>query len=290
MEGTEIIVGTDGSTSSVAAVRWAAREAQRRSLPLRIVHAFDWGWPAGRSAGTDELREPAQAEADATLADVDRQAREVEPGVTVRRSAVLGEPAPVLLDEAKEAALLVVGNRGRGGFASLLLGSVSQRVATHATCPVAVVRGRADATDGPVVAGFDGSPASQAVLSLAFQEAVQRKAELVVIRAFPPPPPGPPPWRGDIAPLVEDLREREEAGREALAEAMSPWRDKYPRVQAETSVAHGGPARVLVGMSHTAQLVIVGGRGHGGWSAAVLGSVGLQLIHHADCPVLISRS
>jgi nucleotide-binding universal stress UspA family protein len=71
---------------------------------------------------------------------------------------------------------------------------------------------------------------------------------------------------------------------------MSTWRDKYPQVQAETSVAHGGPARVLVGMSHTAQVVIVGSRGHGSWSAAVLGSVGLQLIHHADCPVLISRS
>ena len=132
----------------------------------------------------------------------------------------------------------MVGSRGRGGFASLLLGSVSQRVATHAPCPVVVVRGREDVADGPVAVGVDDSAAA------------------------------------------EHAR---------LEELLSPWRLKFPEVPVEVLVSHDSPAAVLNGVSHGAQLVIVGSRGHGTVAGALLGSAGLQLLHHADCPVWIAR-
>lgn len=160
MDATTVIAGTDGSSSSRVAVQWAAHEAQRRGVPLRIVHAYDlhaydFNGASACYGGGSQLREMAQNHADALLSDAAIAVRAVAPGIAVQPAAVVGNPAAVLLEAAGRAGLLVVGHRGRGGFASLLLGSIGQRVATHARCPVVVVRGRAESTDGPVVVGLD---------------------------------------------------------------------------------------------------------------------------------------
>jgi Universal stress protein family len=102
------------------------------------------------------------------------QAREAAPGLQIERSTLIGHAATRLLAMAEDAELLVVGNRVRGGFTSLLLGSVGQRVCTHASCPVVVVRGRADVANGPVVVGVDDSPAADHVLETAFDAASRR--------------------------------------------------------------------------------------------------------------------
>jgi nucleotide-binding universal stress UspA family protein len=287
MEINEIVVGTDGSGWSAAAVRWAAREARRRNAPLRIVLAYEWDWHGGRFGGAPQLREAADHQAETLVSTAVLQAHEAAPDVTVRRAPALGEPVPVLLDAAKGAALLVVGNRGRGGFASLLLGSVGQQVATHAPCPVAVVRGRREVTEGPIVVGADGSPSSDDALGLAFQLAAERGCSVVAVRAHPLPAP---PWGTDVPPIVYDSAKRDAAEHDALAEWLAPWREKYPNVKSEALVAHGGAAKVLVDVSHTAQLVVVGSRGHGSIAGTLLSSVGLQLLHHADCPVLVART
>jgi len=286
MNTPEIVVGTDGSAAGAAAVRWAAREATRRKLPLRLVHAFDWSWAGARFGDSSGLFELAEGRADVTLADAVVQAEQAAPGVEAHTRRVLGEPAPALLQAAREAALVVVGNRGHGGFASLLLGSVSQRVATHAPCPVVVVRGRHDESSGPVVVGVDGSSGAADALGLAFGSAAERGTDLVAIRAYLPPTPA---WGVDVPPMVYDPRERDAAERDALDTALSPWREKYPDVRVEALVAQGSAARVLVGVSHTAQLVVVGSRGHGAFAGTLLGSVGLQLLHHADCPVVVAH-
>ncbi|HEU4425143.1 MAG TPA: universal stress protein [Pilimelia sp.] len=287
MNTTEIVVGTDGSASGAAAVRWAAREAARRRLPMRIVHAFDWSWAGVRFGGSPELLEIAQGQADITLADAVLQAKHAAPDVEAHPDAMLGEPAPALLRAAGHAALLVVGNRGRGGFASLMLGSVSQRVAAHAPCPVVVVRGRHDAIDGPVVVGVDDSPAAQDALALALQVAADRGADLIAIHAYYPPPIQPLGY--DVPSTVYDPHERDAAEQEALEACLSPWREKYPKVKIDAMVAPDAAARRLMGASYAAQLVVVGSRGHGSFTGTLLGSVGLQLLHHADCPVLIAR-
>lgn len=286
MENREIVVGTDGSGWSSTAVRWAAREARRRAVPLRIVLAYDWHWQSARYGGAEELRSAAEQRAETLVNTAVLQAREAAPQLTVRHDVVIGDAVPALLDAAKNAELLVVGNRGRGGFGSLMLGSVGQRVATHASCPVVVVRGARESFDGPVVVGADGSPSSNDAVGTAFQLAAERHCALIAVRAYEPPSP---PWGENVQPVVYDTKERDAAEHEELSASVTPWRAKFPDVQVQEIVAHGSAARVLVGVSHTAQLLVVGTRGHGSFAGTVLGSVGLQLLHHADSPVFINR-
>ena len=286
METREIVVGTDGSGWSATAVRWAALEARRRNAPLRIVHAFDWHRQPARYGGAGETRAVAESEAESIVNIAVVQAKEAAPDLTIRPDVTVGAPATALLDAAENAALLVVGNRGRGGFGSLMLGSVGQRVVTHATCPVVVVRGARQTFDGPIVVGADGSASSNDAVGLAFQLAADHDHPLVAVRTYEPPSP---PWGGKVQPVVYDVKERDTAEHEALTASLAPWRAKFPDVSVEEIVAHGPASSVLVGVSHTSQLVVVGSRGHGSFTGTVLGSVGLQLVHHAECPVLVNR-
>ncbi|GAB7045089.1 universal stress protein [Catenuloplanes indicus] len=181
---------------------------------------------------------------------------------------------------------IVVGHRGSGGFDRLVLGSVGRQVAMHSHRPVVVVRGDTERAGGPVVVGADGSPAGTHAVEEAFAEAAARHAPLVAIRAYPVPVP---PWGANVSPLVYDPQRLEAAERAALHEGLAPYRDKYPQVTVEAIVAQDDVAKVLVGVSHTARLVVVGHRGHGTLAGALLGSVALKLLHHAECPVLIAR-
>ncbi|MGA5298808.1 universal stress protein [Nucisporomicrobium flavum] len=271
-----IVAGTDGTAPGEAAVRWAAREAARRDVPLRIVSAYE------PQPGAQDERHLTEAVLDAAVV----QARAAAAfHIRIEAHAVPGDPVTALLGQA-DAALLVVGNRGRGGFASLLLGSVSQRVATHAQVPVAVVRGRTEIASGPVVAGVDDSPAASGVLGAAFEAASHRDAPLAIVRSYTSPVPL---WVGDI-PAVDNAVPRVHAEElERLEQEVAPWREKYPEVDVEAVVSPDGAAAVLVAVSHSARLVVVGSRGHGTVVNTLLGSTGLQLLHHAGCPVLVVR-
>ncbi len=135
---TRIVVGTDGSEPSQRALTWAAEEARLRRAELEIVVAWEfpivnyYGFSA--AARPEELEAAARERLDAAAASVRTD------GLVLSTSLVEGAPAPVLLDQAKGADLLVVGSRGHGGFSGLLLGSVSQHCVTHAPCTVVVVR------------------------------------------------------------------------------------------------------------------------------------------------------
>jgi nucleotide-binding universal stress UspA family protein len=287
MGSNEIVVGVDGSEVSLAAVRWAAREAGLRGAPLRIVLAYEWAWAGAQFTNTPPAAQAAHEHAASQLATAVAEARAAAPGIDISSQAVRGKPAQTLLDTSRLAGLLVVGNRGHGGFVNLLLGSISQQVAPHADTAVAVVRGRSDVTDGPVVVGVDGSESTGHTLDIAFQEAAARGATLVAIRAYELPMV----WGGyGVAPQAYDPTEIEAQERQALQEAVAPWHDKYPGVNVETLVAKGTAAETLIGVSETAQLVVVGTRGHSGFTGLLLGSVGLQLLHHAHSAVLIART
>jgi nucleotide-binding universal stress UspA family protein len=144
-EGTAetIVVGIDGSPASALALAWAARYAKATGASIRAVRA--WHFPAAAGTApvgvapasvTDEVKQAQHAELDqaiaATLGD--------EPQVKVEHKIAYGHPAQVLTDESGDADLLVVGSRGHGGFAGMLLGSVSMHCVTSAHCPVTVVR------------------------------------------------------------------------------------------------------------------------------------------------------
>jgi nucleotide-binding universal stress UspA family protein len=277
MNSPRIVVGYDGSLEAREAVDWAAAEAARTATSLEIAYAYQLTWQAAQYNGAvAQLVAEATGRAERVMGEILDHVRRAHPGIDISGTAVHGAPAPALLDLAHDASLVVVGNRGGGGLTNLLLGSVSQQVATHAATPVAVVRGRSDATDGPIVVGVDGSPSTDAALAAAFEAAVARGADVVAIRAYTPP-----------SPMAVPRTAVEAHEREALEASLRGWREKYSGVKVEALLAAGRAARVLTGVSHTAQLVVVGSRGHGGFAGLLLGSVGQHLMHHAECPVLI---
>jgi nucleotide-binding universal stress UspA family protein len=287
MRHPEIIVGVDGSPASRAAVEWAAVAAVRRSSELVAVHVYDWRVVGARMPVAGGYAEEHKAQAEQLVASAVADARAFEPTVNVRGEAIVGAVGPTLVNLSAKARLVVLGSRGRGGFASLLLGSVSQQVATHAAGPVVVVRGRASDAVGPVVVGVDGSAAADYALGVALDEAAARQANVLAVRAY-----GPiiSPWGTDVTPFMESAAQRQASEQQIVMENVAPWKDKYPAVPLEAVAVEGHPAEVLARQSSTAQLVVVGIRGHGGFTGLLLGSVGLQLLHHADSPVLVARA
>jgi nucleotide-binding universal stress UspA family protein len=248
MKTHPIVVGVDSTDCSKAAVRGAAREAQRRDLPLRVTYVYDWD---SRDARYDA-----------------------------------GYNDPDFIRKWAEGELVVLGSRGRGGFAGLLLGSVSQRVATHALGPVVVVRGRSDAAEGPVAVGVDDSPSADVLLETASEQASGRRCALMVVRAFLPVLPL---WLDSVPAIDVQTVDQDTDERARLEEQLAPWRAKYPETRVEAVLTHDSVAGALVEASKHAQLVVVGSRGHGVIAGTLLGSVGLQLLHHAQCPVYIAR-
>ncbi|MGH2780041.1 MAG: universal stress protein [Gaiellaceae bacterium] len=147
-----IVVGVDHSEGAKAALRFAVGEAKLRQASLRVVHAWQLGYVAASfipgsypelGGELNDLRDAAEATLEATLREIVPATGEVE----IERRVVEGAPSAVLVDESRDAELLVVGSRGLGGFSGLLLGSVSQQCAHHAVCPVVIVRTPAGKSD-----------------------------------------------------------------------------------------------------------------------------------------------
>jgi nucleotide-binding universal stress UspA family protein len=220
--GRPVVVGVDGSESSEQAVRWAAREARRRKVPLRLVQAVDptlTSHKYGDPGSGPDIHQIRMRAARAHLTHAARAAAEEASGVVVEQEVLDGFPIPQLLDESRSAQLVAIGDRGLGGVAGLLLGSVAVALAARGDSPVAVVRGRTSATAGPVVVGVDGSPVSEAALAYAFEAADARSAELVVVYA----------WRDLLLDQSTPLDEAiEQQGRAELAERLAGWGGKYP--------------------------------------------------------------
>lgn len=282
-----VVVGVDGSEQSRTAVQLAVREAVWRRRPLRVVHAFVWPLlhvPLGPSpAGPPEGGLRNQAERIVTEAV--EYVRQAQPDLQVDGEVIDGQASVVLLAEARDAELVVLGDRGLGGFGSLLLGSVAVQVVTHAPCPVLVAKGE-DRTEGPVVVGVNGSPLSDLAIGYAMEEASWRRTNVVAIHSWKHPSPVMP---GDMQIPVYDANTVEQELSQRLSESMTGWRDRFPDVPVEERVVQGPPARTLVNAAKDAQLIVVGARGRGGFAGLLLGSVSQAVLHHAPCPVGIVR-
>ncbi|NGO42672.1 universal stress protein [Streptomyces sp. YC419] len=286
-----MIVGVDGSASSLEAVDVAAREAHLRGAPLRIVHAF------GQAPGHLPTGGPTWSPADhglepmtqGVLARAEERAYGVAPGTAITRSVVAGEALQVLEIESRSASLAVVGSRGLSGFSGLLLGSTAVRLATHGRCPLMVVRGRPDPA-GAVVMAVDGSEAGEAAVEFAFSEAALRKAPLVALhvwntwseRAYEGP--------GDpLNAMVADVDHLREAEQHLLDETVTAWQEVFPQVAVERRLVRSRIRPALIDASRGSQLVVAGARGRGGFTGLLLGSVSQALLHHAHCPVTVVR-
>ncbi|WP_030591043.1 universal stress protein [Streptomyces anulatus] len=296
-----VVVGVDGSESSFAAVEAAAREARARGVGLRVVHALVWPvtyvLPRPSPGGTSPLGPPPmdpsedalRKMAEGLVAEAVGRARAESTDVEVSHAVVTGEPLTVLEAESRAAELVVVGSRGLGGFGGLLAGSTAVHLVAHGRCPVLVVREQPRA-DGPVVLGVDGSAAGEPAVDFAFATAERRKAPLVALHAWTTwnaPLPAPQDASAPYANPPGALAEEEET---LLSEALAGYRARYPDVVVERRVVHGRTREALIDASRSAQLMVVGARGRGGFAGLLLGSVSQAVLHHAHCPVAVVRA
>lgn len=263
-----VVVGVDGTPSSLDAVSWAAAEAESRGELLQVVHAFSWPLihvPAAFASMASPSALRTQAEE--LLDEAVRVARKAAPQVRVESRLTEAFPVPQLLDESESASLVVVGSRGWGRIGGVLAGSTANGLAGKAACPVAVVRRlpAAQGQDAPVVVGLDGSEISERALEVAVGLAVRRGRRLLAV-------------------TVTRLPDKETP---LPGEAVAPWRERFPELEIEERVAHGHVAGTLVALSAEAFTVVVGSRGSGGFKGMVLGSVSQALLHHGECPVLV---
>jgi len=286
-----VVAGVDGSTSSIRAVGWAARQAALWSVPLRLVHAHVWPLVhepslAGLSGhnlqallnlGYDWLRQAADAAVAAA------------PEIHVTTELVTATAAQLLVEESEQARLVVVGSRGLGGFTGLLVGSTAVALGARARCPVAVVRTSGEDQEpprsGPVVLGVNGSPANDAAIAFGYEAAALRRVPMVAVHAWTDITSQP----SFLPPLDHDWPVIADDERRLLAERLAGWQQKYPDVQVDRVVTQGRPAHSLLQAAEGAQLVVVGTRGRGGVRGLLLGSTSHALLHHAPCPVIVAR-
>ncbi len=293
-----IIVGVDGSPVSKLAVDWAAHNAAMRNTALTVVHIQES--PLLTNGAADPMLAPipmlpAHLELlenqgreilDDALKTVEASTKQAGP-INVNTESMTGSPVSTLVDLSKNAEMVVVGGRDLGRLDRLLLGSVTTGLVHHAHCPVAVIHDKEPPiqlhpSKGPVVVGIDGSPASESATAIAFDEASRRGAELIALHAC-----------NDTTAAFQfgdfDWSAVKSQRAELLSERLAGWQERYPDVLVRRMVAFNGPARELIEQSESAQLVVVGSHGRGGFARMVLGSVSTAVAQSARAPVIVAR-
>lgn len=270
-----IVLGYDGSPDSDVAAAWAAQTASLRGEtvtalivmdPVDMPHTTPWPEPWWR-----EIEERGRAALqDAGSADI-----------RIERKA--GPTTATLVDAARDASMLVLGSKGHGRVAEILLGSVSQRAARRAHCPVVVVRPAENPGSHRVVVGVDGSEPSLRALDFALRHAALSHEKVSVIRAWRPHT-MPIDKRGNVPPTMSaTLLQEEQAVADVVAEAQA----EHPDIAIEPDFIATDPSHALVDASAQATLVVVGTQGLNAIGEAVLGSVSQDVLHRAHCPVVV---
>ncbi|MFC4783412.1 universal stress protein [Nocardioides sp. MAHUQ-72] len=284
-----VVVGYDGSQSAGQALDWAVEQATLERRPLTVVHALG---PLGTSgtawldqAGVnqrdiiDAMRTDGQVLLDAARERVLRRS----PGLEIREVLRLVDPREALLDLSEQAAMVVLGSRGRGPVRSLVLGSVSVGVSRHASCPVVILRPhKVGAVRRGVLVGADGTDRCHATLEFAYRQASLRRLPLTVMHCF---------WDAagatSGAHLIPADAEGYDDQRLLLAESLSGMTEKFPDVNVRTELARGLADDCLVRASAQMDLVVVGFHPSGKVSGMVYGSVASTVLEHASCVVAV---
>lgn len=289
-----VVVGLDGSRESLAAADWAAREALRRGLPLRLVHA----WAGGMTPDETELPELEAPRywARRILRGAMDQINERNPQVYLSADHVSGPAADALVAAGDESEMLVLGSRAFSGFGGFMAGSVALATVAHVARPVVLVRAgqsienehEPDTEGQPsahtpyraVVVGVDPASPCEELLAFAFDSATMRAAPLRVVYT----------WQLPYMPKAAEAKARKavgEAAGRALEAVLGPWREKYPTVEVREFVEEGRPAQRLLEATQDAGLLVVGRRIRPAKIGTHTGPVAHAVMHHVRCPVAI---
>ncbi|MFH9589620.1 universal stress protein [Streptomyces luteogriseus] len=281
-----LTVGLDGSPESLAAARWAADEAEKRKLTLRLLHA----WPL---LAPEPARVPSEVDQNywakrlVHTAQAELQAR--HPGLSVIGSLVAEDAENALVQAASESEALVLGSRGLESVASYFLGDVSMPVVARAQRPVVLVRadtgeeGPVPAPGSRVVVALKLRDSSESLLDFAFHTAAARGVSLLAVHGRSVPLHARVPWGVDHDVTEEMKRDAQKH----LSMALRPWREKYPQVDVADSIRLASPAKAVVQAAEGAVLLVVGRREHRPGLAPHLGPVAQAAIHHGRCPVAV---
>ncbi|PXX71412.1 nucleotide-binding universal stress UspA family protein [Nocardia tenerifensis] len=284
-----VVVGADGSAAADRAVRWAAATAAQRGRKLLIVHGLNLA--ATRATfGCYDVMVPAvtekmRAHGEHVLAQAHRLAIETAPELGVDTELSEANPAELLIALSRTAHLVVLGaTPGVGAFAHL--GSTLLAVTRHGEGSIVVVReGEPDLPDRrPVVLGVDGSQVGESAIAAAFSEAAERAVQLIAVHAWSDLSVG---AYASMPYLDLPLAHLETTEHALLAERLAGWQAKYPNVAVARRIYPAGPRTCLQDWSKSAQLIVVGNRGRGGFRDLLLGSTTNWLVQHAHCPVMV---
>ncbi|MEU3918246.1 universal stress protein [Streptomyces sp. NPDC029004] len=297
MTGT-VTAGLDGSPQSVAAARWAAREAELRRDRLHLVHADDWPTTAVvRLVSPDEQRRWA----DTLLSRTSDELRKRHPGLEITTSRLSGRPAASLSAEASKAEMLVIGSLRLTGVPGSLIGSVAMATISATERPVVLVRattstGKGETGPGTgdepaegtgpyreVVVGVDIDESCDGLLAFAFDEAAQRGCTLRVVHALSLP------LGFSYAPALDPgiPSDVERRAARTLSDLLLPWREKFPSVSVVEKAVAGPVAQHVLNAAASADLVVVGRRIRRSPVGAHIGHVAHAVMHHADAPVAV---
>jgi nucleotide-binding universal stress UspA family protein len=282
-ELSRVVVGFDGSAEAVEALSWAVGASRRHRLPLLVLVASgDPFYVAGHPliVPGSTLAERWAAQAGAVLSE---HAGDLAWQVEIREQ----KPSHALIRESGPDCLTVVGAVGHGKVAGLLLGSVSQHVASHGLGTIVVVRAAASTQAQRIVVGVDGSPESQEALEFALAEADRGYRHVTAVYAQRPRAVrrGALPQIGPVGPL-DGVHEAQRL----VAETIAGYREKYPDVQLQPEVFTEDAVRALTGASERAAMVVVGAHGRGAFPGMLLGSVSHAVLAGSQCTVAVVHS
>jgi len=272
-----ILVGYDGSPDADLALEWAAQTALLEHRAVRVAIIDDPGALPGVAWMPEEYWIEVEQQATRLLGKTGLDDTEV----SRRHGAVV----PTLIALAHDASLVVLGSRGHSRVGEIFIGSVSQHLAGHATCPVAVIRPTESRDASRIVVGLDGSHASEAALTFACRRAQVTGEKVSAVRAAKCGPVNLD-WRGELPPALGAFLEEEE---QQLAKSMVEPVAAHPDIEIESEFIALAPAEALVEISRHASLVVVGSRGLNAFAGMLLGSVSHEVLHRAHCPVVVVR-
>jgi nucleotide-binding universal stress UspA family protein len=282
-----IIVGVDGSPSSEHAVMWAAEEAhlQRRRLTLvhaqKTISANDLAWLHTAGIPSRQIDEQIRADADHVVERARALAADRCPESSIESVVAAQDPRSLLLDLESTASMTVVGTRGHGRVAALLLGSVSGALVRHAARPVVVVRPQPASGRGVLIAA-DGSEESLDLVEHAYREASLHELPLTVVHCL---------WDGLIArarwvPVSETDPAAAEA-RLRIAESVAGMGEKFPDVDLSVMVTRGAIDANLVDLSAHYDLLLIGRPPRPLLARLTVSGLTMPVVEHAHCPVLV---